>query len=554
MASALRYAMSRVLSVLLVLGSVLPAMAGLAASLVQAASPAAWATLLATPGLWRSLTLSLWTGTASTLLSLILAHLAVSAAGIARRTGRLRSFVLPMIALPHLAVGIGLVLLLSPSGLLLRMFSPWLTGYSRPPDWIVVQDPQGLALILGLVVKETPFLALTLLGALTQVPTERFLDVGRTLGYGPLKSWLVAVAPPLQRQIRLPTVATLVYGCTNVDLALPLGPQTPPPMAILLWQWFTSSRIEDAGFAHAGTVLLVGAVVVCLAAVLAIACALRPLMTRWATDGHRFTHDGPPRALGMAGSSIVGVLAMGAVVALLLRASTPMWRFPAVWPVSATGHPNGFASLADPLTALRTAAIGIVVASATLAIVWSLSEWAPCKAGRSRTLTAVFFLPLLMPQISFLFGLSWLASALRLDGSYALVAWTHLGFALPYGWGVLSTARAALDERYLQVAASLGAGPFRRWCSVTLPLLARPSLLAASLAFAVSTALYLPTLAAGAGHVRTLAVEAAALTSAGTLHVAAQSGIAMALLPLLAFAIAAISSRVLFRRFGGMPR
>lgn len=554
MAAALRCAMSRVLLVLLVLGSVLPAMAGLVASLLQAASPAAWATLLATPGLWRSLTLSLWTGTASTLLSLALAHMAVSTAGIAQRTGRLRSFVMPVIAVPHLAVGIGLVLLLSPSGLLLRLFSPWFTGYSRPPDWIIVQDPQGLTLILGLVVKETPFLALTLLGALTQVPSERFLDISRTLGYRPLKAWLVAIAPLLQRQIRLPTAAAFVYGCTNVDLALPLGPQTPPSMAILLWQWFTSNRIEDAGFAHAGTVLLVGAVLLCLAAVMAVAYALRPAMMRWATDGRRSTQDRRLRALGIAGPYVVGALATGAVIALMLRASTPMWRFPSVWPFSATGHPNGFASLADPLIALQTTAIGVVVAATTLAIAWWLAEWAQGRANRRRTLTAVFFLPLLMPQVSFLFGLSWLASVLHLDGTYVLVAWTHLGFALPFSWGVLSTAREALDERYLQVATSLGAGPLRRWWRVTLPLLARPSLLAASLAFAVSTSLYLPTLATGAGRIRTLAVEAAASTSAGTLHVAAQYGIVMALLPLLAFAITASASRMLYRRFRGIPR
>ncbi|MBL0252916.1 MAG: hypothetical protein IPQ12_10250 [Polaromonas sp.] len=39
----------------------------------------------------------------------------------------------PMLAMPHAALAIGLVFLLSPSGWLLRLFSPWLTGFDFPP-------------------------------------------------------------------------------------------------------------------------------------------------------------------------------------------------------------------------------------------------------------------------------------------------------------------------------------------------------------------------------------------------------------------------------------
>lgn len=124
-----------------VIASVLPAVAALAATGFESFSRGAWRTLLATPALGRSLALSLWTGTASTLAALALAHLAVSSAGVAGLTHRLRGLVLPVIAIPHLALGIGLVLLLSPSGLLMRLGSPWLTGFTRPPDWTLVQDP-----------------------------------------------------------------------------------------------------------------------------------------------------------------------------------------------------------------------------------------------------------------------------------------------------------------------------------------------------------------------------------------------------------------------------
>lgn len=341
------------------------------------------------------------------------------------------------------------------------------------------------------------------------------MDVGRTLGYGGMKSWLVGVAPLLQRQIRLPMAATFVYGCTNVDLALPLGPQTPPPLAMILWQWFTSSRLEDAGVAYAGGVLLVGGMLLGMMTIGVLGRGLRFLPLRCATDGRRATRDAWARGLSMTSVHLVGALALGAVVALLLRAATPMWRFPAVWPMLTATHGTLETLWPNPATVERTTGLALAVAAASVALAWWLAEWSRAVPARRHLVTLVVFLPLLMPQVLLLFGLSWVAVALPWMPDLAWVAWTHVGFALPYAWGVLSPARRMLDERYLQVAATLGAGT---------------------------------------GHVATLATDAAAATTAGTLHVAARSAISLALLPLLAFALTSIASRVLYGRFRGVPQ
>jgi putative thiamine transport system permease protein len=143
---------------------------------------------------------------------------------------------------------------------------------------------------------------------------------------------------------------------------------------------------------------------------------------------------------------------------------------------------------------------------------------------------------------------------MNIDGTFVAVLWSHLVFALPYVWGILATARAAIDPRYEQVAATLGVSRFATWLTVTAPLMTRAALLALALAFSVSVALYLPTLFAGAGRVATAATEAAAAAGSGNLRLASTHAILLAMIPLAAFAIAYAGGALLFRHRRGMPR
>ena len=49
----------------------------------------------------------------------------------------------PMLATPHSALAIGLAFLIAPSGWIVRALSPWLTGWTLPPDVATVGDPRG---------------------------------------------------------------------------------------------------------------------------------------------------------------------------------------------------------------------------------------------------------------------------------------------------------------------------------------------------------------------------------------------------------------------------
>jgi putative thiamine transport system permease protein len=532
----------------------IPVLAGLGITLAEAGDLAAWKALLQFPGVGRSTALSVWTGCASTFVALGFAHLTVALAASAAWAERLRALTLPLIALPHLALAIGLVLVLAPSGLILRLLSPWATGFHQPPDWQTTQDPLGLSLIIGLIVKETPFLILMLLGARAQMPVDRLMLQSRALGYAPLKAWWVSVAPLLQRRIRLPLAATFVFAVTNVEMAIPLGPAMPPPLAVVLWQWFTASRLELRAQAFAGSVLLLVVALGALAAGCGVLRLGHALLRAYSGSGRRGSrHEAPLRGLAVL-PGLSFILAIGALAALALRSVNPLWRFPAVFGEHLEA--DVVAQVAPSLTVVlgSTVALACSTAVASIAFVTLVSEGLADEVRWRRCVGALLFAPLLLPQLAFLFGLQSLLVRLRLDGTWLAVAWEHTLFALPYVWGLLAAARAQLDPRLLRTSRSLGVGRLRSWWAVTLPLQLRSIMLAAAVAFSVSAALYLPTLFAGAGRVMTIATEAASAASSGNLRLAAVYGGAQAMAPLTALLCAALVGGWMFRNRQGVRR
>ena len=107
-------------------------------------------------------------------------RLAGDRAGLRRRlvparacSAAIQHLISPLLSVPHAAAAFGLAFLIAPSGMIARMLSPELTGWERPPDLLIVNDPMGLAMIAGLIVKEIPFLLLITLAALPQVDLAR---------------------------------------------------------------------------------------------------------------------------------------------------------------------------------------------------------------------------------------------------------------------------------------------------------------------------------------------------------------------------------------------
>ncbi|MEO0821222.1 MAG: ABC transporter permease subunit [Pseudomonadota bacterium] len=515
----------------------------------DAFSLAPWHDLLATPGLGTSVRLSLVTGLAATALSLALTLLICAAFQGSRLFRLIERALSPLLSVPHAAAAFGLAFLIAPSGWIARAVSPWATGWERPPDLLTTNDPAGLALIAGLVAKEVPFLLLMTLAALAQADARRMRLAGLTLGYGPVAAWLAGVLPRIYPQIRLPVYAVLAYSMSVVDVAMILGPTTPPPLSVRLVEWMRDPDLTLWFRAAAGAVLQIGLVAGALLLWRAGELAVARLGRRWLEAGYRPRGEGALRILAGAAAALIALSVALGLAAMALWSVAGLWRFPDALPdgLSLRVWMRQGSSLADPI--LSTLGIAAVTALAALALTVACLE-AEHRHGRQPTSRSLWLLyaPLLVPQTGFLFGLQIAAAAGDVTPGPAAVAAAHLVFVLPYVFLSLSGPYRAWDTRQATVAHSLGAGPDRVLWAVRLPMLLGPLLTAFAVGFAVSVGQYLPTLLIGAGRVETLTTEAVSLAAGGDRRLIGLYAILQMAAPLPAFMLAIALPALLWRR------
>jgi putative thiamine transport system permease protein len=544
----------------------LPIFAGLAGTFAPAfglldlgleTHASAFTTLLALPGLGTSAWLALSTGLCAAALALGLAFLTLAvfldhpAFRVARR------LLSPLMAVPHAAAAFGLVALIAPSGLVWRWLSPWATGWHRPPDLLIINDPHGLALLAGLAAKEAPFLLLMLIAALPQADATRSVLVARSLGYGRIAAFTLAVWPSLYRQIRLPVFAVLVYGASNVDMALILGPTSPPTLAVTAMRLATDADLSLRGTA-AATAVLQTAIVVIAALLWAFGERLFGLgLGHVATSGRRWHASPAGRACGLAFGAFAAALPIivvgGGLAALALWSLAGPWQFSQAFPDALTLHTwrialEGFAMPCANAASLAFAASLL----ATLLVLFCLEHEDEVGRRPGPLARLVLYAPLLVPQIAFLFGLSVLFIGVRLDGTFAGLLVAHLVFVCPYVYLSLAGPWRAFDGRYALIARALGRTPWQVLWRVRLPILLRPVLTTVALGFAVSVALYLPTRIIAAGQFETVTTQAVALAAGLDRRMIGAAALIQSLLPGLAFALALLVPAYLHRHRIGL--
>lgn len=514
-----------------------------------------WRELLASPGLLRSAGLSLATGLTATAGALGTVALFLAACHGTAAFRAARRLLSPLLSVPHAAAALGLAFLVVPSGWLVRLVSPELTGLVTPPDYLVVHDRFGLTMVGGLIAKEIPFLFLMAVAALPQVEFRRDLWIAESFGYGRMAGWLYIVFPQVYRQIRLPVLAVLAYSVSVVDVAIILGPTTPPPLAVLLLDWMNDPDLAMRLKASAGAVLQLG--IAGLAAVLWL--ALERLASFAGTAalarGLRFVHDGALR-FAAAGATFAAMGATAAGLALLAAWSVAgPWPFPDAFPraFSLRVWTTQSESLAAAVRA--TLAIGLPAVAVALALVLAALEARERHAaGRrpSAPLLACLYAPLLVPQVAFLFGLQVAFLRLGIDATLAALVLVHMVFVAPYVFFSLVEPWQAWDRRYARVASALGHGPAAVFWRVRAPMLLRSVLTAAAVGFAVSAGLYLPTLLIGGGRFATVTTEAVALSAGGNRRIIGAYALMQMVLPFLGFVLAAAVTGLFVRRRRGL--
>jgi putative thiamine transport system permease protein len=538
---------------LLILSAGLPMVWAAVAALRQALLPAAWLALLADAQLSSALVLTLWTGLASTVLSWSLTACLLSEGFVRQQLTRWLRALPVMLATPHAAFAIGLVFLLSPSGWLMRLLSPWLTGFAFPPPWPTTQDPWGLSLILALCTKEIPFLLWVAATQLQREDTRRSWHaehaLAQTLGYSRRQAFWRVVWPQLSPRLALPALAVLAYSLTVVDMALVIGPASPPTLAVLSWQWLQDADplIGRQGAAAGALLLLLVAGSCCLGWL-----ALR-LHARWRmhlpgpqSPGSRQGHhaeDVQAERQGRPAFTLLWLLrSLYACVLLALGTGSVagLWAFPAVWP-SALSTEAWLTVWQSSSTLWNSLSLGLV--SAALGLLWSVAWLELAPRSWDTRLRPLLYASMLMPGVLWVTGLHTVSLQLGIDGQWPGVLGAHVLMVLPYVMLALATAYQGFDARHAQLSASLGHGRWYFLWRVKWPLLQRALASAFAVGFAVSMAQYLPTLYVGAGRLNTVTTEAVTLAAGAQRSLTSAYAWLQWCLPVVVFALAAWAGR-----------
>jgi len=194
-----------------------------------------WRALAADPQIPQALIATLVSTLIAAAGALLLALAVVAALWPGSRWRRLCNHLPWLLAIPHVAFAVSVLLIFAEGGELYRLCSicsPMLDRY-------------GIGLGLTLAVKECAFVLWAIYASLPEKDLAQKVTVLRSLGYGRWQalSWLIlpAIAPALGAVM----LATIAWTLSVVDVALILGPGNPPTLAVLAWQWLSQGDAQQ---------------------------------------------------------------------------------------------------------------------------------------------------------------------------------------------------------------------------------------------------------------------------------------------------------------------
>jgi len=540
-------------------GTWLPAFGWFPAIGLDRFSLAPWYNLLSHPSFPGALRHTLVTGLGSALLALLLTALLLIGSYPSALFSWLEKSLAPILSIPHAAFAIGMSFLLVPSGWLVRLLALVSDKFDRPPLWLSFQDPQGISLIVTLALKETPFLLLMCLAVLPTLKAQKTLWLANSLGHSARFAWLWLIFPQLYQQIRLPFFAVLAYSLTVVDIALIAGPTTPGTLAVLITQWFNDPDLTQRTVGAAGAATLLMLLVLIMAVGLMLERPLRRLRGLCLARGANGYWPAWERPMAGLISFLLLFFYTAALLITLIWSLAAQWRYPAVLPnrLSLDTVANSMTQLFDPLwCTLLLASLSALLA--IILVVGALENEVRLKYGtkqaKGQKILLLLYLPLLIPQIAFIFGFQVWLIRVGLDGTFVALLWSHMIFVVPYVFLTLSGPYRQFDDRYSWLALSLTGARVRSFWRIKLIILLRPILYAFATGFAVSIAQYLPTLFVGAGRFATLTTEAVALASGSDRRLMATMALWQQLLPLIVFALATLMPAYRFRHRRAMSQ
>lgn len=526
------------------LGLIVPALSWLPSLGMDSPNLAAFSLVANWPGLMHSILLTLITGLGSTALATFICFIIIKQYWNSIYWQRIELSLSPLLAIPHIAFAIGFSFTFSSTGWLFRVFESW--GFDTQGLFSIIRDQYGIGLMLALAIKELPFLLLMSVAVLQQIKVKQLLAVSSGLGYSEKEGWLKVILPQWLPTMRLPIFAVAAYGTSVVDVALILGPSRPATLAVQVWQWFNDPDLTLLPRAAVGAMTILAVSLFVLMVIRTLEWFTLQYCRQWQIAGtqRNKTKSATLRVLTKYTYLLylpIIIVSVAVIPLLFVWSFAQRWRFPDLFPSSLSLRfwQQELMSLFE--LSFNSISLALISSLFALVMVIICLEYRQ-KFNKSLPSWLIAF-PLILPQLSLLFGLQISTYFVNGDFYWLWVAWSHLFFVFPYLYLALDGPWKNYDVRLDQSARSLGLSGWETWWRVKWPLLLPAILLGLAVGISTSLAQYLPTQMLGAGRISTITTEAVALASGQDRRVTAVYGLLQGVLPLIFFTLAIFSSR-----------
>ncbi len=397
--------------------------------------------------------------------------------------------------------------------------------------------------MLVLALKESWFLLWVMFALPGLQLIQNQMTKAQSMGYSRKQIWWQLVFPQVIPKLSWALLAVFAYSLSTVDMAIILGPSTPPTLAVLGWQWF--SDFDPLQHDKASVVSLILLILLLTGFLFGWLLLKIVQLATCSPSGVRLADRATlkwlpsPITLPITISKTITLLV---AVMLILWSFAGTWFFPDILPQSlnvSSWQKSDF----TPLWLTLWLALSSVCIALPVALLWL--EWGPKQQGW-------LYFSLILPPLTLAAAQFEVLLRIGLDHTFLGVIWSHLAWVLPYMVLVLAGSYRAFNDRYLLSAQTLGYSQWSACLRIKWPMLIRPILAACAVGFSVSVAQYLPTLFAGGGRFETVTTEAVALSAGGNRRILAIQALLQALLPLLGFMCATIAGLLLVRNRKGM--
>lgn len=219
-------------------------------------SLAAYAALFRDQGFVRSLALTLFVSFCATAGSLVLGVLSALALRGALWKSRFVHFVYQVpLTVPHLVVAVGLLMVMSQSGLISRALYAVGAISDQSEFPILVRDDWGVGIIIAYMWKQIPFIGLIALSVLQSVAVDYEL-AAQALGAGRLQRFRHVILPLVMPGLIPASIIIFAFAFGSFEVPLLLGKSFPSMLSVLAYRLYVDVDLAARPQAMATSVFI----------------------------------------------------------------------------------------------------------------------------------------------------------------------------------------------------------------------------------------------------------------------------------------------------------